>query len=226
MFKLKYVCTVLLICVLTMSFRMPTSLKLALVKYNGGGDWYSVVDALQNLAKFCNNNLNMAFDPAYETVEIGSVDIYNYPFLFLTGHGNIVLSNQEAENVRNYLLAGGFLFIDDDYGMDEFVKLAIKKIFPDKALVEIPYEHPIFNQKYKFPNGMPKIHEHNAKPPITYGIILDGRIALLYAAESNISDGWESPDVHKDTEEKRQQSLRMGANIIQYAFGGISGISK
>jgi len=193
-------------------------LKIALVKYRGGGDWYSVVDALENLSKFCNKELNMNLNPEYATVDVGSAEIYNYPFLFLTGHGNIVLSDEEAENIRTYLLSGGFLLIDDDFGIDPFIRPTLKKIFPEKSLVEIPFNHPIFNQKYKFPKGVPKIHQHDNKPPQTWGILNEGRLVCLYLQESNISDGWESPSVHKDPEEVRQQALRMGANIVQFVF--------
>lgn len=200
---------------------LPTfgqTLKLALLKYNGGGDWYSVVDALENLSKFCNNQLGTSFDDDYATVEVGSAEIFNYPFLFMTGHGNVVFSDADAANLRTYLIGGGFLFIDDDYGMDPFIKVAMKKVFPDKELIELPFQHPLFHQKFDFPNGVPKIHEHDGKPPQTYGLFHEGRLICIYAAESNISDGWESYDVHKDPEALRQQALRMGANIIEYAF--------
>lgn len=192
--------------------------KIALIKYNGGGDWYSVVDALKNLVNFCNRDANMNIDPEYATVEVGSSEIFNYPFVFLTGHGNIVLNSQEIENLRNYLSAGGFLYVDDDYGLDKFIRPVFKQLFPDKELIEIPFAHPVFHQKYDFPNGMPKIHEHDDKAPKTYGIFIEGRLVCLYSTESNISDGWDSADVHKDPEEARLKALKMGANIIQFAF--------
>jgi hypothetical protein len=192
--------------------------KIALIKYNGGGDWYSVVDALKNLVNFCNREANMNIDPEYATVEVGSSEIFNYPFVFLTGHGNIVLNSQEIENLRNYLSAGGFLYVDDDYGLDKFIRPIFKQLFPDKELIEIPFAHPVFHQKYDFPNGMPKIHEHEDKAPKTYGIFVEGRLVCLYSTESNISDGWDSADVHKDPEEARIKALKMGANIIQFAF--------
>ena len=195
------------------------TLKFALVKYNGGGDWYSVVDALENLSAFCNSQLGTSFSKEYATVDIGSAEVFNYPFLFMNGHGNIVLSDAEASNIRTYLLGGGFMFIDDDYGMDPYIKLAIKKIFPDKEMIELPYQHPVFHQKFDFANGIPKIHEHDSKGPRTYGIFHENRLVCIYAAESNISDGWESYEVHKDPEQLRQQALRMGANIVQFAFG-------
>ncbi len=201
----------------TQSFAQRT-VKLALVKYNGGGDWYAVVDAMQNLANYCNEQLNMNIDKNYSTVEVGSAELFNYPFLFMTGHGNIVFSDAEAANLRNYLLGGGFLFADDDYGMGPYFKVAIKKVFPDKELVELPYQHPVYHQKYDFKNGIPKVHEHDKKPPVTYAILHEGRVVCIYAEESNISDGWESTEVHNDTEAMRRLSLQMGANIVQFAF--------
>lgn len=193
-------------------------MKIALLKYRGGGDWYSVVDALQNIVKYSNKELNTSIDADYATIDVGSAEIFNYPFLFMTGHGNVVLSDEEATNLRNYCLAGGFVFIDDDFGMDAYIKVVLKKIFPENALQELPFEHPVFHQKYNFQKGIPKVHEHEGKAPKTYGIFDKNRLCLIYAAESNISDGWESPEVHKDPEEVRQQSLRMGANILQFAF--------
>mgnify|MGYP001241435667 CR=1 FL=1 len=203
---------------LSTSAMAQRSIKLALLKYNGGGDWYSVVDALQNLTDFCNVQLNMNFDPSYATVEVGSAEIFNYPFLFMTGHGNIVFSDAEAENLRNYLLGGGFLYVDDDYGMDTYFRTAIKKVFPEKELVELPFEHPVFNQKFRFPNGVPKVHEHDQKPPQTFAILHEGRVVCIFTLESNISDGWESQEVHNAPEPLRRRSLEMGANIVQFAF--------
>lgn len=192
--------------------------KIALLKYRGGGDWYSVVDAVQNLTKFANKELGMNFDTDYAQIEVGSAEIFNYPFLFMTGHGNVVLSDEEATNLRNYCMAGGFIYIDDDYGMDPFVRPAMKKIFPESQLVELPFEHPVFHQKFNFAKGVPKVHQHNEKAPQTFGVFYQDRLVLIYTFESNISDGWESFEVHKDSDEIRQQSLKMGANILQFAF--------
>ena len=196
----------------------PGGLKIGLLKYNGGGDWYSVVDALQNMAKFCNQNLGTNMDIDYVTVDVGSAEIFNYPLLFLTGHGNIVLSDREAENLRNYMKAGGFVFIDDDFGMDPYIRPALKKVFPELELKEVPFNHAIYHQKYDFPRGLPKIHKHNDKAPQGLGLFLEGRLMCFYDFESNISDGWESEEVHKDSPELRQAALKMGANIIQFAF--------
>jgi len=202
------------------SFKNPTStgaLKLALMKYNGG-DWYANPTALPNLARFCNTELGTNFDSDYATVEIGSAELFNYPFVHMTGHGNVILSNAEAENLRNYLIGGGFLHIDDNYGMDPFIRVALKQVFPEQALIELPWEHEIYNQKFQFKSGVPKIHKHDDKGSQGLGILWEDRLVVFYSYESDLGDGWEDRTVHKDPEELRQQALRMGANIVQYAF--------
>ena len=201
------------------SFAPGPSLKLALLKYKGGGDWYANPTALKNLAEFCNANLGTNFDPDYATVDVGSADLFNYPFVHMTGHGNVVFSDAEALNLRQYLIGGGFLHIDDNYGMDRYVRPALKKVFPELELVELPFEHGIYEQKFRFPNGLPKIHEHDGKPPRGYGLLWEGRLVVFYTYECDLGDGWEDPEVHKDPEEVRQAALRMGANLVQYAFG-------
>ncbi len=195
----------------------PT-LQLALLKYSGGGDWYSNPTALKNLALFCNQQFGTNFSPDYETVEVGSVDIFNYPFVHMTGHGNVVFSDRDAENLRLYLLAGGFLHIDDNYGMDPFVRVAMKKVFPELEFVELPFTHEIYKQTFEFKSGLPKIHKHDQKPPQGFGLIFEGRLVCFYTYECDLGDGWEDKDVHKDPPEIRQAALRMGANIIEYAF--------
>ena len=192
--------------------------QIAVLKYNGGGDWYANPTALPNLITFCNKNIgtNIKKEPA--TVEVGSTDIFNYPFLHMTGHGNVIFSDSEAENLHTYLMGGGFLHIDDNYGMDPFVRTEIKKVFPEIDLVEIPTNHPIFHGKYEFKNGLPKIHVHDANPPKAYGIIINGRLVCLYTHESDIGDGWEDAEVHNDSEQIRLKALQMGANILEYAF--------
>ena len=192
--------------------------EIAVLKYNGGGDWYANPTALPNLIAFANKNIGTNIKTESATVEIGSSAIFNYPFLHMTGHGNVVFNSSEAENLRTYLLAGGFLHIDDNYGMDAFVRTEIRKVFPETDLVELPTQHPIFNGKYKFPNGLPKIHEHDAGPAKAYGIIIDGRLVCLYTFESDIGDGWEDAEVHNDSDQIRQKALQMGANILQYVF--------
>ncbi len=191
--------------------------QLAVLKYSGGGDYYANPTALPNLIEFCNQNLgtNMSTDVPY--IEVGSQDIFQYPLVHMTGHGNVVFSRAEAENLRNYMLAGGFLHIDDNYGMDEFIRFELKKVFPNNALIELPFNHPVFHQKYDF-NGLPKIHEHDGKRPQAFGIIENGRLVCLYTYETDLSDGWEDQPVHNDPQEKRKQALQMGANILMYAF--------
>ena len=194
--------------------------SVATLKYNGGGDWYANPTALPNLIEFSNKNIGTNIKKSPEIVEVGSSDIFNYPFLHMTGHGNIFFSNEEANNLRKYLLSGGFLHVDDNYGLDEFFRNEITKVFPNKKLVLINSNHIIFNQSFKFPNGLPKIHIHDAKPSEAYGIFDNGRLVCLYTYESDLSDGWEDAEVHNDSEETRLKALKMGSNIIEYVFLG------
>ena len=194
--------------------------SLATLKYNGGGDWYANPTALPNLIEFSNKNIGTNIKKSPEIVEVGSSDIFNYPFLHMTGHGNIFFSNEEANNLRKYLLSGGFLHVDDNYGLDEFFRKEITKVFPNKKLILINSNHIIFNQSFKFPNGLPKIHIHDAKPSEAYGIFDNGRLICLYTYESDLSDGWEDAEVHNDSEETRLKALKMGSNIIEYVFLG------
>jgi len=193
-------------------------LQLALLKYSGGGDWYANPTALPNLASFCNENLGTNFEKDYATVEVGSADLFNYPWVHMTGHGNVVFSPAEAENMRNYLLAGGFLHIDDNYGMDRYVRIAMKEVLPELEFEELPFSHDIYKQRFAFKDGLPKIHKHDDKPSQGFGLIYEGRLICFYSYESDLGDGWEDQSVHKDPQELRIQALRMGANIIQYAF--------
>ena len=194
----------------------PT-LQLALLKYSGGGDWYNDVNSLHNLARFCNDNLRTNFNIEYATVEPGSADIFNYPIVYATGHGNMLFSDLEARNLRAYLEGGGFLILNDDYGLDPFVRPAMKKVFPELDFVELPFSHPIYHQKYQFNNGLPKIHEHDGKPPQGFGLIWQGRLVCFYDFETDLGDGWD--DVHNDPQAIRQKALQMGANIVQFVFG-------
>ena len=194
------------------------SQEIAVLKYSGGGDWYSNPTALPNLIKFCNSNINTNINARPETVEPGSTDIFRFPFVHMTGHGNVIFSDDEIETLRKYLLSGGFLHIDDNYGMNEYIRKEIKKLFPEKELTELPANHPLFSSAYSFPNGLPKIHEHDALPPQAFGIIENNRLILLFTFESDLGDGWESAEVHNDPEEVRQKALKMGANIVKYAF--------
>jgi hypothetical protein len=194
-----------------------TSLQLAVLKYNGGGDYYANPTSLPNLVKFCNKELGTTISTDVPYVEAASQDIFLYPMIHMTGHGNVVFSSTEIENLRTYLMAGGFLHIDDNYGMDEFIRVEIKKLFPSNDLVELPFDHPIFHQKYDF-NGLPKIHEHDGNRPQAFGVIIDGRLACLYTFQTDLGDGWEDQAVHNDPQNKRLEALQMGANILMYAF--------
>lgn len=194
------------------------SQEIALVKYSGGGDWYANPTSLPNLIRFCNSNINTTINPKAATVEPSSPDLFSYPFVHMTGHGNVVFSPSDVTNFQKYLKGGGFLHIDDNYGMDEYIRKEIKKIFPDKALVEIPANHPIFQKPFLFANGLPKIHEHDGKRPQAFGIFIDNRLVLLYTFECDLGDGWEDPEVHNDPIAVREKALKMGANIINYIF--------
>lgn len=192
--------------------------KLALLKYNGG-DWYSNPTSLTNLAYFCNRTLGTNIDPDYATVEVGSAELFNYPFVHMTGHGNVLFSDLEADNLRTYLISGGFLHIDDNYGMDPYMRVAMKKVFPELEWVELPFEHEVYReQEFPLTTGLPKIHKHDDKPAQGFGLIWEGRVIAFYSYESDLGDGWEDPSVHKDPDEKRLQALRMGANLVQFAF--------
>ncbi len=194
------------------------SLQLGLLKYKGGGDWYANPTSLPNLARFCNRELGTQLAEDQAEVYVGDADLFNYPFIHMTGHGNVVFSESEALNLRTYLIAGGFLHIDDNYGMDPYVRPAMKKVFPELEFVEVPFDHPIYHQHFDFPNGLPKIHKHDGKPPQGFGLFWKGRLVCFYSYECDLGDGWESPEVHKDPPEKRLAALQMGANLIQYVF--------
>lgn len=192
--------------------------EIAVLKYNGGGDWYANPTSLPNLIAFCNQNINTRINPTPRTVETASVEIFQYPFIHMTGHGNVYFTPEDITNLRNYLFSGGFLHIDDNYGMDKFLRPELQKVFPDKELVELPVNHPIFTYHYRFPNGLPKIHEHDNLPPQAFGIYHENRLVLLYTYETDLGNGWESQEVHNNPEEVRLKALQMGANIIKYAF--------
>ncbi len=192
--------------------------EVAVLKYRGGGDWYANPTALPNLIRFCNSEIDTDLVAQAGTVAADSPDIFRYPFLHMTGHGNVLFSEQEASNIRTYLLGGGFLHIDDNYGMAEYLLEELPKIFPDKQLQEIGADHPIFREPYNFPEGLPKIHEHDGKRPQAFGYFHQGRLVLLFTVEADLGDGWEEPEVHNDPEEVRQKALQMGANIVNYAF--------
>jgi hypothetical protein len=199
-------------------WNLGLSQDIAVLKYSGGGDWYANPTSLPNLVKFCNQNIKTKLNPKVNSVDVGSAELFLYPFVHMTGHGNVVFSNNDIQNLQNYLNSGGFLHIDDNYGMDEYIKKEIKKLFPNTALVEIPKTHPIFQTPYSFPNGLPKIHEHDNKQPQAYGIFIENRLALLYTFECDLGDGWENQEVHNDPINVREKALKMGANILNYVF--------
>lgn len=196
------------------------SYKFAVLKYRGGGDWYANPTSLPNLIEFCNDAYGMDIAPEPAEVEVGSQDLFNYPFVHMTGHGNVIFDRQEAENLRRYLKGGGFLHIDDNYGMDRYIKPQLEKVFPDKELVELPFKHPLYHQRFDFDNGPPKIHKHDGERPRGLGYFHEGRLVLYYTYEADLGDGWEDPAVHEDPPEKRKAALRMGANLVQYVMMG------
>ncbi len=208
----------LIVFILLSSSVFGQDIKIAKLKYDGGGDWYSNKTALPNLIKFCNRNIKTNIDRSEEVVEVGSIELFLYPYVYMTGHGNVSFSNSDAENLRNYLISGGFLHIDDNYGLDQFIRLEMKKVFPDLEFVELPYSHEIYHQKYDFQEGPPKIHQHDGKPAQGFGIIYEGRLVCYYSYESDLGNGWEDQSIYNDPEEVRQKALKMGANIISYAF--------
>ena len=199
-------------------FNTFAQVRIAKLKYGGGGDWYASKTALPNLIAFCNRELHTRLAPEEDVVEAGSPDLFLYPFIYMTGHGNVVFSDSEAGNLRRYLGSGGFLHIDDNYGMDRFIRLELKKVFPELELLELPFDHPVYNQKFTFPKGLPKIHEHDGKPAQGFGLLYEGRLVVFYSYESDLGNGWEDQRIHHDPEEKRLDALRMGANLLTFCF--------
>ncbi len=204
--------------ILTVTANAAGAQEIAILKYNGGGDWYANPTALPNLIRFCNENIGTKIKDRPKTVEVGDITIFQYPYVHMTGHGNMIFSQQEADNLRTYLLAGGFLHIDDNYGMEPYLRKELVKVFPNIELQELSADHPIFSQNYIFPKGLPKIHEHDGKRPQALGITHEGRLLLLFTYESDLGDGWEDPSIHNDPKDIRDKALQMGANIISYVF--------
>ena len=215
--RVRFIILLFLLCVAGIAIgQIPV--KIAKLKYQGGGDLYANKTALPNLIEFCNRELNMTIAAEEDVVETGSRDIFLYPYVYMTGHGNVVFSDADAANLRKYLTGGGFLHIDDNYGLDKFIRIELKKVFPELELVDLPHDHPIYHQKFDFPKGLPKIHEHDGKPSQGLGLIYQGRLVVYYTFECDLGNGWEDQRIHNDPEEKRLQALRMGANIIAYCF--------
>jgi hypothetical protein len=216
---MKKIILLLLVILVRSTFAADPSFKIGLLKYNGGGDWYANLEtSLPNLIKFCNENLNTNINPEQGIVEVGSPELFNYPFVHMTGHGNVIFTEQEAKNLRSYLVGGGFLHVSDNYGMDVFIRKEMKKVFPELSFVELPFSHPIYHKKYNFSDGPPKIHEHDGKPAQGFGLIYQGRLVCYYDYECDLGDGWEDYEVHKDSPEIHLKALKMGANMIQYVF--------
>ena len=202
---------------ISFSFILANAQDVAILKYSGGGDWYANPTAVPNLVSFTNETIGTSISNI-QTVAINSEAIYNYPIVFMTGHGNVFFSETEAQNLKDYLISGGFLHISDNYGLDTFIRRELKKVFPKLELIEIPTNHPIFNQTYKFSNGIPKIHEHNKESAQGYGLFYEGRMIVFYDHETDLSDGWEDEIIHHNPKIIREKALKMGANIIEYAF--------
>lgn len=215
--------TLLLFCGLfatevPMVAQTKSAITLGRIKYGGGGDWYNDPSSEVNLLQYVRKHTNIVVNPLYEFVDISTQNIFGYPILFLTGHGNVTFSETEVQRLRAYLQNGGFLYIDDDYGLDESIRREMAKVFPDQKFVELPFDHAIYSSHFSFTNGVPKIHEHDNKPPQTFGIFDKGRLCVLYTYESNPSDGWADPDVHNTPAERREQALKFGTNIVVWAL--------
>lgn len=215
---MKSLLAVFLCFVTFIAFSQESSFQIAKLKYDGGGDWYANKTSLPNLIEFCNKNIKTNISKKEEIVEVGSAKLFNFPFVHMTGHGNVVFSSREAQNLRTYLISGGFLHIDDNYGLDKYIRVEMKKVFPDLEFIEIPWDHPIYHQKYDFDKGLPKIHEHDNKPPQGFGIIYEGRLVCFYTYECDLGNGWEDEDIYNDPRELREAALRMGANILSFAL--------
>jgi hypothetical protein len=198
-------------------FQSLNAQELAILRYDGGGDWYANPTALPNLIQFCNQNINTSLIEKPKTVEASSIEIFNYPMLFMTGHGNVFFDENTTENMYNYLTSGGFLHVSDNYGIDKFIRREMKKVFPKLEFEEIPYNHPIYHQTYNF-ESLPKIHEHDNKPAQGFGLFYEGRLVCFYDYQCDLSDGWEDTEVHHNPQELREKALKMGANLVQYAF--------
>ena len=209
----------------TIFYSQDYSFKIGVLKYNGGGDWYANPTALPNLIQFCNKNLNTNINPSYDEIEIGNSELFNYPWVHLTGHGNVVFDSREVANLRAYLIAGGFLHISDNYGLDPFIRKEMKKVFPEADFIELPLNHEIYQTPYLFKNGLPKIHEHDNNTPLGLGLFYEGKLICFYDFECDLGDGWEDEEVHNDSEEIRTKALKMGANIVSYALMGTNKVN-
>ena len=216
--KLFIVAAIALLCNAAAEAQSEGGFQIARLQYDGGGDWYNGQTEEPNLLNFVKDHTNIDVKAEYTSVDINSDEIFSYPFLFVTGHGNLILTDDQAARLRKYCESGGFLYVDDDYGLDKYFRRAIKKVFPDKDLVELPFDYGMYHDFYEFPKGVPKTHEHNGKPPQGFGIFINGRLAVYYTYESNPSDGWDDPDVHGDPPAKREEALKFGTNLVIWAL--------
>ncbi len=194
------------------------SLRIARVKYDGGGDWYGDEQSLWGLLAFARRETLMDVAPREDVVELSSDKLYGYPYIYLTGHGNVRFSDDEARRLRHYLEGGGFLHIDDNYGLDRHIRREMKKVFPEQEFIEIPFDHPVYHTHFDFPAGLPKIHEHDGKPAQGFGLFVDGRLVAFYSFESDLGDGWEPREVHNVPDHLRTAALQMGVNLLSYAM--------
>lgn len=201
-----------------LSAQQSATIKIAKLKYKGGGDWYANTTSLPNLIAFSNKELGLNLISREDIVEVGSPALFNYPFIHMTGHGNVVFDTQEAENLREYLISGGFLHIDDNYGLDKFIRVEMKKVFPELEFIELPFSHPIYHQKFDFNSGLPKVHKHDDNPSQGFGLLYEGRLICFYSYESDLGNGWEDQSIHNDPKKIREQALKMGANILSFAL--------
>ena len=222
-YKIKYIIILILIgctCFNTILFaqKIESKFKIGRVKYSGGGDWYNDQTSEPNLLKFIAQNTNLPINPVYEFVDLASDNLFAFPLIYLTGHGNVNFTNTEAQKLRSYLQNGGFLYIDDDFGLNEFIRKEMKKVFPEQDFAEIPFSHGIYSCHFKFPKGLPKVHEHDDKAPQGFGLFSNGRLCVFYTYESNLGDGWVDPDIYKDTQEVRDAAFKMGTNVVVWAL--------
>jgi hypothetical protein len=197
----------------------PALLTIGRLHYPGGGDWYANPSSLPNLLAAIRARTGLRVSSEERVVALTDDELWNVPYLYMTGHGNVRFSDPELATLRRWLRQGGFLHADDNYGMDESLRRELARLFPDQELVEVPLDHPVYHMVFEFPRGIPKIHEHDGKPAQGFGIFLDGRLAVYYSYQSDLGDGWEDPDVHHDPPEKREAALRMGVNLFAYAVG-------
>lgn len=214
----KTIVLILIIIATTTAAQTNVGIQIARLKYGGGGDWYNDPSAEVNLLKFVKENTTVQVNPEYVFVDVSSNDIFSYPILFITGHGNIVFSKEDVDRLREYLEKGGFIYIDDDYGLDKAARREFKKLYPSKNFIELPFDHEIYHIVFDFKYGPPKTHEHNNKPPQGFGLFVNNKLSVFYTYESNPSDGWADKEAHNNPQNIREEALKFGTNIIVFAL--------